>query len=362
MTGTMTWVGLDVHARSIHAAALDCRSGQLSRARFGGEAQPVVDWLLGLPQPVHACYEAGPTGYVLYRVATAAGLRVDVVAPTKTPRPRGDRVKSDRKDAELLVRQLLAGALTAVVVPDQRLEAARDLARCREQLRFDLARARQRASKLLLRHGRVYPRSNCTWSQAHWRWLHKQRFPEPATELAYLDYLAAIEALLARRAALDERLSRLATEPEWWSTVARLRCFRGVETLTALALHLELGGDWQRFRAPDKLASYLGLVPSLAQSGEGETRGSITKSGSGYARRLLVEAAWHYERVPAVGSTLARRQQGQPAHVLRIAWQAQRRLYRLYRSLRARGKPGNVATVAAARELACFLWAAAVAE
>jgi transposase len=169
MTGTMTWVGLDVHARSIHAAAIDTVSGELTRARFGGESGPVVEWLSRLPQPVHACYEAGPTGYVLARAATAAGLRVDVVAPTKTPRPRGDRVKTDRKDAELLVRQLLAGGLTAVVVPDERLEAARDLARCREQLRLDLARARHRATKLLPRQGRVYPRRNCTWSQAHRR-------------------------------------------------------------------------------------------------------------------------------------------------------------------------------------------------
>jgi transposase len=289
-------------------------------------------------------------------------LRVEVVAPTKTPRPRGDRVKTDGKDAELLLRQLMAGALTVVLVPDERLEAARDLARCREQLRFDLARARQRTSKLLLRHGHVYPRTNSTWSQLHWRWLQQRRFEQPATELAFLDYLAAIEGLLARRALLDERLSRLAAEPDWAPTVARLRCFRGVETLTAFALHLELGGDWRRFQSPAQLAAYLGLVPSLEQSGESESRGGITKSGSGYARRLLVEAAWHYQRAPAVGATLARRQQGQPAQVLQIAWRCQRRLHRLYRTLRARGKPGNLATVAAARELACFLWAAAVAE
>jgi transposase len=354
----MTWVGLDVHARSTHGAAIDRESGELTRARFGGGVEPVVVWLEALPQPVHACYEAGPTGYALYRAAQAAGLRVDVVAPSKTPRAAADRIKTDRKDAELLVRLLLAGSLTTVAVPSASVEAARDLARAREQVRADLARLRHRVSKLLLRYGRVY--DGGTWTQAHRRWLAAQRFEHAPTELAYLDALAAIDGLLSRRAALDERLSLLATEPQHWPTVARLRCFRGIETLSALVLQLEVG-DFGRFRRPGQLAAWLGLVPSLHQSGESEARGPITKTGSGYARRLLVEAAWHYLRAPSLGKTLAERQAGQPDHVLQIAWRAQHRLHRLHRRLRARGKPANVVTVAVARELACFLWAAAVA-
>jgi len=179
-------------------------------------------------------------------------------------------------------------------------------------------------------------------------------------EPAFLDYLAAIDGLVARRGSLDQRLSRLAEEPELWPTVARLRCFRGIETLTALALCLEIG-DFGRFQRPCQLAAWLGLVPSLHQSGESETRGSITKTGSAYARRLLVEAAWHYTREPRIGDTLRSRHQGQPEQVLQIAWRAQHRLYRLHRRLRAHGKPGNIAAAAAAHELACFLWAAAVA-
>ncbi len=360
MTKTMTWVGLDVHARSIHAAAIDSLSGELTRARFGGEVGPVVDWLRSLAQPVYACYEAGPTGYTLYRAVAAAGMRIDVVAPSKTPRAAGDRIKHDRKDAELLARLLLAGSLVPVTVPGERFEAVRDLTRAREQLRLELSRARHRVSKLLLRYGRVYPSERSTWTKAHRRWLQSQRFEQEPTELAYLDYLAAIEHLVARKGELDRRLSRLALEPELWPTVARLRSFRGVETLTALALHLEIG-DWRRFQRPQQVGAWLGLVPSLDQSGESEQHGSITKTGSGYARRLLVEAAWHYRRAPSVGPTLERRQQGQPAHVLRIAWQAQRRLHRLQQRLLQRGKLPNVATVAVARELACFLWAAAVA-
>ena len=358
MTTTMTFAGLDVHARSTHAAALDVQSGELRRARFGADSKEVVEWLQRLPQPLRACYEAGPTGFALYRVAEAAGIAVDVVAPSKTPRAPGDRIKSDRKDAELLARLLLAGQLKAVSVPAPAVEAARHLCRAREQVRGDLMRCRHRVSKLLLLHGRVYSEST-TWTQRHRRWLAGQRFGEPAAELAYLDTLAAVDGLVARRQALDERLSRLALEGEWWPTVARLRCFRGIDTLTALVLALEIG-DFARFRRPAQLASWLGLVPSLDQSGESRRQGAITKTGSSYARRLLVEAAWHYLREPNIGVTLRNRQQGQPAHVLQIAWRAQHRLYRLQKRLRGRGKPGNIATVAVARELACFLWAAAV--
>jgi transposase len=257
----MTWVGLNVHARSTHAAALDRESGELTRARFGVGVEEVTAWLQALPQPIHSCYEAGPTGYALHRAAEAAGLRVDVVAPSKTPRAAADRVKTDRKDAELLVRLLLAGSLSRVAVPPTSFEAACDLARAREQVRADLARLRHRVSKLLLRYGRVYDGGG-TWTQAHQRWLAGQRFEHVPTELAYLDALAAIDGLLARRAALDERLSLLAAEPEHWPTVARLRCFRGIETLSALVLHLEVG-DFGRFHRPGQLAAWLGLVPSL---------------------------------------------------------------------------------------------------
>jgi transposase len=179
--------------------------------------------------------------------------------------------------------------------------------------------------------------------------------------LAFIDALAAVDGLTARREALDERLSRLAQDDRLWPTIARLRCFRGIDTLTALLLHLELCGDWQRFRSPRKLAGWLGLTPTLTQSGESLSQGSITKTGSPIARRLLVEAAWHYAPAPRIGVTLANRQQGQPDHVLQIAWRAQHRLHRTHQRLRERGKPGNVATIAIARELSGFLWAAATA-
>jgi transposase len=245
------------------------------------------------------------------------------------------------------------------VVPPPPFEAARHLARGREQVRGDLMRCRHRVSKLLLLHGRVY--DGGAWTKTHRRWLAQQRFDEPAAELAYLDLLAAVDGLVARKQALDERLSRLALDGEWAQTVARLRCFRGIDTLTAFVLALEIG-DFHRFPRPAKLTSWLGLVPSLEQSGESRRQGAITKTGSGYARRLLVEAAWHYLPRPSEGPTVASRRVGQPDHVLQIAQRAERRLHRLYQRLRKHGKPGNVTTVAVARELACFLWAAAVAD
>jgi transposase len=355
---TMTWVGLDVHARSVEAAALHALTGEMRRARFGGAVDPVVAWLTELPAPVCACYEAGPTGYGLYRAAQSAGIACEVVAPSKTPRAVGDRVKTDRKDAELLVRLLCAGALSPVNVPSAACEAARDLSRAREQLRGDLVRARHRVSKLLLRHGRRYEAT--AWTQGHRRWLAQQRFEQLATELAFLDGVAAVDGLVARRVALEARLAELATAPEIWPVVSRLRAFHGIDTLSALALHLEVH-DWARFTRAPQLSAWLGLTPALYQSGESASQGAITKTGSRYARRLLVEAAQHYARPPARSPALARRQEGQPAHVLLIAARAQQRLWRLHRHLRARGKPANVVTVAMARELACFLWAAAVA-
>jgi len=357
----MTVAGFDVHARSIAGAAVHVPTGELLRVRFGGGVEAPVAWLRSLPGPVRACYEAGPTGFGLYRAALAAGIGMQVVAPGKTPRGRADRVKTDRKDAELLARLLLAGSLQPIAVPSPAVEAARELVRAHDAIRRDLMTARHRVSEQLLRHGRVYPQPS-TWTTRHRTWLSRQQFDEPASELAFADAIAAVDGLTARKTQVAERLSRLASDERWWPTVARLRCFRGIDTLTALALHLELAGGWHRFRRAPALGSWLGLTPSLAQSGEAAHSGSITKTGSTLARRLSVEAAWHYSREPRIGVTLANRQQGQPDHILQIANRAQQRLHRVHARMRARGKPGNVIVVACARELAGFLWAAATAD
>ena len=358
---TVTWVGMDVHARSTHAAAINLLTGEIERMRFGAGIEGPVAWLGELPGPVHACYEAGPTGFGLFRTATAAGIRMDVVAPGKTPRGPSDRVKTDRKDAELLARLLLAGQLTAIKVPPAGVEAARELTRLHDACRRDLMTARHRVSKMLLRHGRVYPKPT-TWKFDHRRWLAGQRFDEPTSELVYLDLLARVDALTARKLQLREQVITLAQDERWWPTVARLRTFRAIDTLTALSIHLELGADWARFEKPPRLGAWLGLTPALTQSGESSTSGSITKTGSTLARRLLIEAAWHYRPRPAIGPVLQARQTGQPEHILAISNKAQRRLHRVYQHMKARGKPHGVVTVAVARELSCFLWAVATTD
>jgi transposase len=358
---TLTWVGMDVHARSTQAAAINLESGEIERMRFGpGVATPVA-WLSELPGPVRACYEAGPTGFGLFRAAQAAGIQMDVVAPGKTPRGPADRVKTDRKDAELLARLLLAGQLTPVKVPPAGVEAARELTRLHDACRRDLMTARHRISKMLLRHGRVYPKPT-TWKPEHRKWLASQHFDEPTSELVYLNLFATVDALTARKRELADQIGQLATDERWWPTVAKLRCFRALDTLSALSIHLELGADWARFEKAPRVGAWLGLTPSLNQSGESKTQGSITKTGSTLARRLLVEAAWHYGPRPYVGASLQARQQGQPEHVLQIANKAQHRLHRVYHRMKARGKPHGVVTVAVARELACFLWAAATTD
>lgn len=361
MSGTMTWVGFDVHARSTYGAAIDTMTGELSRVRFGPGIDAPLAWLAELPGPVRACYEAGPTGFGFYRAATAAGIAMQLIAPGKTPRGRSDRVKTDRKDAELLARLLLAGSLTRVVVPPPEVEAARELTRVHDACRRDLMNARHRVSKMLLRHGRVYPKST-TWTAEHRRWISAQRFAEPTSNLVFADLVAAVDGLTSRKAAIALRLSDVATDERWWPTVARLRAFRGIDTLTALSIHLELGADWTRFASAPALSSWLGLTPSLSQSGESSRQGAITKTGSMLARRLLVESAWHYSRPPRLGATLTNRQAGQSDHILAISNRAQQRLHKVNHSMRARGKPHNVTVVACARELACFLWAAATAE
>ncbi len=357
---TMTAVGLDVHARSTQATSIDLVTGEVARARLGAEVDEVVRYLVGLPAPVRACYEAGPTGFGLARAARAAGIELDVIAPSKTPRKPGERIKTDRRDADHLARQLLAGSLTAIRVPSVEDEAARDVLRDREQVRADLMRARQRLSKLLLRHGRVWPASKTTWTKEHRRWLAQQRFLDDL-ELVYGDLLATVDGLTDRRARLDEVLQRIARRERYWPTVSRLRAFRGVDTTSALGIHLEVG-DWTRFGRAKDVAAYLGLVPGLDQSGQRATGLAITRTGSRYARRLLVEAAWHGLRPPSVGSILQRRQQGVPDPVRQISWACQRRLYRISERFTDRHVPANKANIARARELACFLWAAATWE
>jgi transposase len=359
MAKARTLVGLDVHASKVVAAMLDAETGEIRFRRLPGEMGRTLALCAGLEPPVRAAYEAGPTGFGLARALGAAGVDCLVAAPGKIPRAAQDRVKTDRRDAEHLVRLLLAGKLEPVRVPSVAEEALRDLVRAREDVRGDLMRARHRVSKLLLRHDRRFSDGQRAWSQGHRDWLARIELDDPVAQLVLRDYLAAVEAQLIRRDELERRITESVPGSPWSELVPRLRCLRGIDTLSAVGLCAEVG-DFERFARPGELMSYLGLVPSERSTGERRRLGAITKSGSRHARRLLVEAAWHYRLGPRPSRELAKRQAGQPEHVVAIAWKAQQRLGRTWRRLaQERGKRRTLVAVAVARELAGFVWAIA---
>jgi transposase len=355
MAKARTLVGLDVHATKVVAAVLDAETGELQWFTLTGDVGQAAGLCAGLPRPVRAAYEAGPTGYTLAREFARRGVDCVVAAPSKIPRAAGDRVKTDRRDAEHLVRLLLAGKLHPVRVPGAEEEALRDLVRARDAVRADLMRCRHRLSKLLLRHGHRFE-DGSTWNQRHRDWLAAIVLEHAAAQATLIDAIGATDGLVHRRDQLERGIVALLPTSAWATQVGRLRCLRGVDTLTAAGLCAEIG-DFERFARAEQLMSYVGLVPSESTTGQQRRLGAITKTGSGHARRLLVEAAWHYRKHPRTGTTLIQRQDGQPAEAIAVAWTAQQRLHRTWTRLEARAKRRTLIAVAAARELAGFCWA-----
>ncbi|HTU84636.1 MAG TPA: IS110 family transposase [Solirubrobacteraceae bacterium] len=355
MAKARSLVGLDVHAAKIVAAVLDGETGELQWFRMSGESAGAAGFCARLPGPVRATYEAGPTGYGLARELARRGVECVVAAPSKIPRASGDRVKTDRRDAEHLVRLLLAGELHPVRVPGREEEALRDLVRAREAVRVDLMRCRHRLSKLLLRREIRFDDGRA-WTERHRRWLATIALEWPAAQTTLQDAIGAVDALEHRRGQLEREIVGLLPDSPWAVQAGRLRCMRGIDTLTAVGLCAEIG-DFARFAKAAQLMHYLGLTPSEDTTGEQRRLGSITKAGSGHARRLLVEAAWHYRSRPSIGRALNDRQDGQPPEAVAIAWSAQRRLHRTWTRLEARAKRRTIIAVAAARELAGFCWA-----
>jgi transposase len=326
------------------------------KAQITGSPVAAIEWLQSLPGPVRAVYEAGPTGFGLARAARGAGIEMMVCSPGAIPRQPGDQIKTDTRDALKLARLLAAGQLRPVTVPTPELEALRDLVRCREDLRSDLMACRHRIGKLLLRQGLVYPGPGHAWTRRHASWLSTITLDQPLSRLVFAEQLAAHDVLLARRGRLDCLIAEQAATGPWARQAARLRCLRGIDTLTAVGLVAEIG-DFAAFAHPRRLASYLGMVPSEHSSGTRRHQGAITKAGSTHARRLLVEAAWHYRRHPSLSVDLRRRQAGQPPAAIDAAWRAQLRLHRRWTHLDgARAKRRTTVAVAVARELACFVW------
>lgn len=351
---TRVSVGLDVHARSVRFAAL--RADELLEERTLPYDEEAVARVLRRWPAVRCCYEAGPTGFGLYRYLVERGIDCRVVAPGLVPQRPGDRVKTDSRDARKLARLLAGGLLEPIHVPSRELEAARDLVRAREDARLDRMRDRHRLSKFCLRHGRALPTSS--WTIVRRKWLGEQRFEFAAEQCTFDTYLHAVDLVDARIEQLERAIRETAERGPCSQLVARLRCLRGVETLTALALAAEIG-DFDRFNSAEEFMAFVGLVPTERSSGEQRRQGSITTVGNSHVRRLLVESAWHARRHPKVGYELARRQRGHDPAVIERSWRCQQRLHQRWQRMAGRGKPQQKIVVACARELAGFVWAIA---
>jgi transposase len=356
-----TYVGLDVHKNTIAVSVLlPGRSERLewSEPHHAESIRRLARRLLReAPESVECCYEAGPTGYFLQRKLRSLGVGCTVVAPSLIPIRPGDHIKTDRRDARKLAELFRANLLTEVHPPSESDEAFRDLCRCRGQAQRDLLRAQHRLSKFFLRRHLIYGETKHHWGTRHLAWIRSLRFEDSSSQAVFETYLLAVDQLSERLRQLDLKVAAAAAQDPYREPVAWLRCFRGIDTLTAACLVAELH-DFRRFRGPRQLMAYLGLVPREHSSGTRELRGPISKAGNTHVRRLLVEAAWHHRYKPRLTGPLLRRREGQPARILALADRAQERLYARYWRMTQRGAPQPKVIVAMARELVGYLWAA----
>jgi transposase len=352
-----------VHRNAITAGVLPAEGGRVELVQLENSEKAVRRLIarLGDPRTLAVCYEAGPCGYDLYRLLTSMGVSCDIVAPSLTPVRPGDRVKTDRRDARKLVRLYRAGELSFVRPPTPEQEGLRDLVRCRDDLRRARTAARHRVGKQLLRYGRIYREGKKAWTVQHRAWVRRQRLDDALAQSALEHMLCHLDTLDAQLAAVDRQLAEVAATHPWCDPVAWLCCFRGISTLTALALLAEIG-DFRRFATARELMSFLGLTVAEYSSGDRRYRGSLTKTGNRHARRLLVEAAWHYQRPPRLSARIKANEPLVPPEALARAWQAQIRLYERHRHLTCNGKLPTVATAAVARELCGFIWAAMTSQ
>ena len=353
------FVGLDVHAETIAVAVAETDGEVRSLGMVPNRAESVGRLIrkLGKPESLRVCYEAGPTGYVLYWQLSELGVKCEVVAPTLIPVKAGDRVKTDRRDAEKLARCYRAGDLTAVWVPDAAHEALRDLVRARLAGKRDQLRAPHRLGKFLLRHGRRAQEGTSASTEKYLAWVKMQHFEHPAQETTLLDYLHEVAHAAERIARLERSIdAAIDTLPvKLRAVIEALQSLRGIAQLSAVSIMAELG-ELSRFEHPRQLMGYSGAVSREHSSGERIRRGAISKAGNAHLRRIVVEAAWAYRHRPAVGKTLATRQRHCSAAVTALAWKAQHRLHQRYVRLMARGKCKQQAVTAVGRELLGFIW------
>ncbi|MFB4166336.1 IS110 family transposase [Virgibacillus sp. JSM 102003] len=362
MNNNTKYVGLDVSKEEIAVAIAEEGRG---KPRYFGmishtpEAIRKLVKKLGKPENLKMCYEAGPTGYPLYRMFMSMGIECDVIAPSLIPQKPGERVKTDKRDAMSLAGLFRAGELTSIYVPSKEDEALRDLVRAREDVKDDILRIKHRITKLLLRYGiRAPQKVGRNWSAKYREWIYTVKFEYRPVRIAFREYLQILHETEQRLKRLEGEIQAEAENGVHAPIIQALQCLRGVATITATGLAAEIG-SFGRFPTPKKFMAFLGLVPSESSSGASRKQGDITKTGNVHARKLLIEAAWSYRLQPAVRDKLKKRQNGQPGAILDISWKAQTRLHKRFHRLMSRGKASNKAVTAVARELAGFIWAIA---
>lgn len=352
------WVAMDWHAERIQVAGLKDWQDEYVEWEVGGDSKGHVQLLRrlkGLKGKVRCVYEAGPGGYVLYRWLSDHGIECMVAAPSLIPKKSGDRVKTNRRDARKLANLFRGKQLTAVVVPDVKQEALRDLTRARESVLDDVKRSKQRLLKLLLRYGHRYTEGR-NWTRQHWVWLGRIRFDEPLTQRVFEEYRRSLDISLEQLERLTAELGEVAQQEPYRQRVARQAALRGVRWLTAITVLAE-AGDLKRFTSAGSFMAATGMVSREGSTGTKERRGSITKTGNAHLRRVMIEAAWQYWRAARGRQAALKRRQGQSPAVLDIVRRAEVRLHRKFHRLVNRGKPSEVAVVAVARELTGFMWA-----
>jgi transposase len=360
MKNKVRFLGMDVHAETIVMAIAERDGSVRNLGAIANRAESIRKMVknLGTVEQLRACYEAGPTGYVLYWQLAELGVKCEVIAPTLVPMKAGDRVKTDRRDAERLARSYRSGDLTPVWVPDEGSEALRDLVRAREAAKQDQLRARHRLAKFLLRSGQRPAAGVKAWTLGYMAWVRQLRFTQIAQESTRQDYLHEVEHMGERVVRLEQAIVEAVKQssPAIQEVVKDLQALRGIAQISAVTIAAELG-NISRFAGARQLMGYSGAVPSEDSSGKRMKRGSITKTGNAHLRRIAIEAAWSYRLRPCVGPALRKRQQGVPEEIKEIAWKAQHRLHKRYSRLAAAGKDQRKIITAVGRELLGFVWA-----
>jgi transposase len=363
MKETLRFLGLDVHAETIAVAIAEPDGSVRSLGTISNRAESIRKLIrkLGPVEQLKVCYEAGPTGYVVYWQLAGLGVLCEVIAPTLMPTKPGDRVKTDRRDAERLARSYRSGDLTPVWVPDEGSESLRDLVRAREAAKQDQMRARHRLSKFLLRTGQRPASGVKSWTLAYMAWVRQIRYTQAARESTRLDYLHEVEHMAERVIRLEQAISEAVklASPAIREVVKDLQALRGIAQISAVTIAAELG-NISRFEGARQLMGYSGAVPSEESSGKRTRRGGITKTGNAHLRRIVVEAAWSYRLRPCLGPELRKRQQGVPEEIKEIAWKAQHRLHKRYIKMSSAGKEQRKTVIAVGRELLGFIWAIGV--